>query len=440
MYIKNRKLHMLVVVLLIASIGLIGCGKKSSDGNGGEEASAGKIKLTIGHFDIDANGALFQEALKEFRAEHPEVNLVEDGIPHDPYRIKMTTLGASGDLPDMFVANGSMLLDYIPKGYVGTLNEALDQDPEWRDSFLPNSFDEFTTDGKIYGIPTAMFSAHVIYYNKELFEKAGITSFPTTWDEFTAAIGKLKDSGVIPIAMGNKSNVPVGSVLFGTLADRYTGTEWFKEMKAGTAKFTDPDFVNALKALQNLAKIGTFNPDINSIDGMQANTLYFNKQAAMLIDGAWAMNGFTREAPKEVQEVTGLAVLPPVPGGKGDPNTVAGGAGWSIAYNSKLEGAKKEAAIALIKKVVGQEFGRKKIELNGQPPVKVAEYDESKLSPLSVEYFKLVSDKKFSPIYDIQLSPALVEVIYKGLQDLLIGGTTPEDLAKKIQSVRDTQK
>jgi raffinose/stachyose/melibiose transport system substrate-binding protein len=70
----------------------------------------------------------------------------------------------------------------------------------------------------------------------------------------------------------------------------------------------------------------------------------------------------------------------------------------------------------------------------------VKDYDQSKLSPLSVEYFKLMGDKKFSPIYDIQLSPALVEVIYKGIQDLLIGGTTPEELAKKIQSVRDTQK
>ena len=292
MFTRNRKMQMLLIVLLIASIGLIGCGKNSSTGNGDGETSADKITLTIGHFDVDENGAIFRDALEEFRKAHPEVNLVEEAIPHDPYRVKMTTLGASGDLPDLFVANGSMLIDYIPKGYVGTFNEALDQDPEWKNGFLPNSFDEFTTDGKIYGVPTAMFSAHVIYYNKELFEKVGIASFPQTWEEFTAAIQKLKDSGVTPIAMGNKSNVPVGSVLFGTLADRYTGTDWFKAMKEGKAKFTDPEFVNALKALQDLAKMGAFNPDINSIDGDQASTLYYNKQAAMMVDGAWAIKQY----------------------------------------------------------------------------------------------------------------------------------------------------
>ncbi|GBG07966.1 hypothetical protein PAT3040_02531 [Paenibacillus agaridevorans] len=433
-------MQMLLIILLIVSIALIGCGKNSSAGNDDGKAPSDKITLTIGHFDIDDNGAIFRDALEKFRKENPEINLVEEAVPHDPYRVKMTTLGASGELPDLFVANGSMLLDYIPKGYVGTFNEALDQDAEWKNGFLPNSFDEFTTDGKIYGVPTAMFSVHVIYYNKELFKQAGIASFPQTWEEFTDAILKLKDNGLTPIAMGNKSNVPVGSVLFGTLADRYTGTAWFKAVKEGTAKFTDPEFVDSLKALQKLAEMGAFNPDINSIDGDMARTLYFNKQAAMIVDGAWAVTNISRDAPEDIQKATGLAILPAVPGGKGDPMSVAGGSGWSLAFNSELTGAKKDAAIALIKSVSGQEYGRTKIENNGQPPVKVEEYDQSKLSPLSVDYFELMNDKKFSPIYDIQLSPALVEVIYKGLQDLLIGGVTPEELSKKIQSVRDTMK
>jgi raffinose/stachyose/melibiose transport system substrate-binding protein len=332
------------------------------------------------------------------------------------------------------------LIDYIPKGYVGTFNEELNKDSAWKDGFLPNSFDEFTTNGKIYGVPTAMFTVHVIYYNKDIFDKVGITSFPKTWDEFTAAIKKLKDNKYTPIAMGNKSNVPVGSVIFGTLADRFTGTDWFKAMKEHKAKFTDPDFVKALAALQDLAKLGAFNPDINSIDGNQAHTLYYNKQAAMTIDGAWAVNDIVTNAPEDVKKATGLAILPAVPGGKGDALAVAGGSGWSLAYNSKLTGAKKEAAIKLIKKLSSEAYGKQMIENNGQPAVRVSNYDQSKLSPLAVDYFKLMSDKKYSPIYDIQLSPAMVEAVYKGIQDLLIGGVTPEELAKKIQIVQDTQK
>ncbi|MFF2483469.1 extracellular solute-binding protein [Paenibacillus sp. NPDC058071] len=435
---KSSKVYPIAIALLIVSIVLAGCGGKAKTES--EQNNSGKIRLTIGHFDVDQNGKLFRDALEEFRKENPNVDLVEEAIPHDPYRVKMTTLGASGELPDLFVANGSMLIDYIPKGYAGTFNEALDADPAWRDSFLPNAFDEFINEGKIYGIPNAMFTVHMIYYNKDLFSQAGIQSFPTTWDGFNEAIIKLKDKGIIPIAMGNKSNVPVGSVIFGTLADRYTGTEWFRAMKKGEAKFTDESFINALKALQQMAQEGAFNPDINSIDGDQARSLYYNKQAAMLIDGAWAVNNLSTDAPEEVRNATGLAILPAVPGGKGDPLTVAGGSGWSLAYNSKLTGEKKETAIKLIKTLTGQEYNKKKIENNGQPPIKVTDYDQSKLSPLAIAYFDFMEDKNFSPIYDIQLSPALVEVIYKGLQDLLIGGTTPEELAQKIQKVRDTQK
>jgi len=436
---KSKTIIMLSTCLAI-SLTLFGCGeKKAVNDTVSAESSTDKITLTIGHYDLDKNGELFREALQEFRDENTNINLVEEAVPHDAYRVKMTTLGASGELPDLFVANGSMLIDYIPKGYVGTLNEALDADPTWRDGFLPNSFDEFTVDGNIYGVPTAMFTVHMIYYNKELFQQAGISEFPKTWDGFTEAIEKLKAIGVTPIAMGNKTNVYVGSTIFSTLADRFTGAEWFYDMKAGKAKFTDADFVSALTRLQDLAKLGAFNPDINSIDPSQARTLYFNKKAAMIIDGAWAVTDITRDGPDEIEKVTGLASFPPIPEGKGDPNAVAGGSGWSVAYNAKLTGEKKEAAIKLLKKVSNEDYGRKKIERNGQPAMKVIDYDKSKLAPLAVEYFEFMEGKKFTPIYDIQLNPALVEVIYKGLQDLLIGGIQPADLAKKIQTLQDSQ-
>ncbi|MCU6793057.1 extracellular solute-binding protein [Paenibacillus sp. WQ 127069] len=439
MKFRKKKFTTILVILLIVVISLSGCGKALP---GNETGPAGKIKLTFGHFKVSESKGdqLFRQTLEAFRKEHPEIDLVEEAIAHDPYRIKMTTLGASGELPDLFIANGSMLIDYIPKGYAGTFNEALDKDPQWKNSFLPNSFDEFNTNGNIYGVPIQMFSVHVIYYNKDIFDKVGITSFPQTWDEFLAAIKKLKNNNYIPITMGNKSNVPVGSTLFGTLADRFTGVDWFKAQKAGTAKFTDPDFVKALATLQDLAKMGAFNPDINSIDGDQANTLYFNKQAAMTINGAWTTAAITENAPDDIKKATLLATLPPVPGGKGDPKAVAGGSGWSLGYNGKLTGEKRDAALAVIKKLSDEAYGKQLIESNGQPAIKVSSYDQNKVSSLGQQYFKFVSDKKYTPIYDIQLSPALVEAIYKGIQDLLIGTVTPEDLAKKIQTVRDSQK
>ncbi|MEC0267251.1 extracellular solute-binding protein [Paenibacillus anseongense] len=433
-------LSLILVVLLV----LTGCSNDTKDGGNSANAktNSGKIKLTFGHFWVDetASNKLFRQTLADFRKENPNIEVEEQAIPHDPYRVKMTTLGASGELPDLFVANGSMLIDYIPKGLVGTFNDTLEADSTWKNGFLPNSFDEFTEKGNIYGVPTAMFTVHLIYYNKDIFDKVGIKTFPKTWDEYLAAIDILKQNKYIPIAMGNKSNVPVGSTLFGTLADRITGTDWFKAQKEGKAKFTDPEFVQALATLDDLNKKGAFNPDINSIDQDQAHSLYYNKQAAMIVDGAWAVGSLSEQAPEDVKKSTGLAVLPQIPGGKGSPNAVAGGSGWSFAYNAKLDGAKKEAAMKLIKKLSDESYGKQQIEINDQPAVKVSNYDKSKLSPLGQQYREFISDKTFTPIYDIQLAPALVEAIYKGIQDLLAGAVKPDVLAKKIQTVRDSMK
>ena len=46
------------------------------------------------------------------------------------------------------------------------------------------------------------------WYNKALFTKAGITAPPTTWDELLADVGKLKDAGITPIALGGKDKWP----------------------------------------------------------------------------------------------------------------------------------------------------------------------------------------------------------------------------------------
>ncbi len=60
--------------------------------------------------------------------------------------------------------------------------------------------------------------------------------------------------------------------------------------------------------------------------------------------------------------------------------------------------------------------------------------DDLNLSPLQMEYFELVEGAEYTPVYDIRLAPAVVESLYRGLQDLLIDGVTPEQLAETIQN------
>ena len=60
------------------------------------------------------------------------------------------------------------------------------------------------------------------WYNKDQFDKAGITAPPATWDEFLADVAELKDAGITPIALGGKDKWP-GMFWWAYLAVRNCG-------------------------------------------------------------------------------------------------------------------------------------------------------------------------------------------------------------------------
>ncbi len=275
----------LLAVLALIVIATTGCGSNGSASKGADENSGGDIGLTFGHFRVSKDNidVLFGDTLNQFRADHPNIKIKEEAVAHDPYRDRTTTLGASGELPDIFMANGSMILDFASKGYVAPWDNVIKEDTAWSNDFVDGAFDDFKVDNQIYGVPVKMAAVHTIYYNKAIFKEIGINEFPSAWEDFKKAITTLKEAGYTPIGMGNRSSVPVGSTVFSTLADRVTGTNWFNEVKSGERKFTDPEFIQALEAMKELIDLQAFNPDINSIDEGQGEALFYNKEAAMHI-------------------------------------------------------------------------------------------------------------------------------------------------------------
>jgi raffinose/stachyose/melibiose transport system substrate-binding protein len=424
---------MLIGLFALASA-FAGGGKEQGGATG---AAGDKVTLSFMHLWLpeskEGNAIAFLAAIKRFQQKYPNVTLDQQVLPHDSYLTKIKTQAAANALGDVFVANGSMIQEFVANKGVLALDSILSDDQAWKNSFLPGIFDEFIVEGKVYGVPVQSFSTSVIYYNSKMFADAGITSFPKTWSEFKQAIGKLKQKGYTPIALGNKAQWVVESCIFSTLANRFTGVKWFYDLKAGKGpKFTDKEFVQSLAAIKELVDVGAFNSDLNSLDNNQQQQLYGNGKSAMFIEGAWAVSTLLANATTEVIDATKLAIIPAV-GGKGEDNIVSGGSGWSHALGTKMSPAQLKAAVALMKELNSQQTAVDQIENNAQPAIKVAKYDKAKLAPMSNEYFELVSKTKFGPIYDIQLKPSLVDVLYRGLQDILSGAASPEALAAKLQ-------
>ena len=109
----------------------------------------------------------------------------------------------------------------------------LDAHSDWKDKFLPGAFDPYEfEDGQIYSAPLGMSATSILYYNKALFDKHNV-KVPTTWEEMMAAVKTFNDNGITPIALGNKAPWVAQSTIIGSIADRVTGTEWFKKAATG---------------------------------------------------------------------------------------------------------------------------------------------------------------------------------------------------------------
>ena len=71
---------------------------------------------------------------------------------------------------------------FVSSGKVMSLQDALDADPEWRDSFLEGVLDYFTYDGEVYAIPSQIAYC-TMFYNQDIFEQYDL-EVPQTYEDF----------------------------------------------------------------------------------------------------------------------------------------------------------------------------------------------------------------------------------------------------------------
>lgn len=445
----RKKTLALTALTLAATAALSACGSNSNDnGNSGSSASpsssasAGasapasgeKLKLSIWHnfSGDDLRAKAVRAQIDKFKAAHPEIELDAQAIPPDGYRQRLKTVAAAGEMPDVFFTqSGTSIQEFYDGGLIQPITPLLDKYPEWKNNFMDGALDRLSFDGQVYATPLSGSATSLLFYNKSLFDKYQV-KVPTTWDELMTAVKTFNDNKITPISLGNKAAWLAQSSILSSLADRVTGTDWFlKASSQDGAKFTDPEFVQALQLFKDLSTAKAFQTGANSLDNTQMEQYFVQGQAAMMIDGSWALTNMAAAGTQEQLDQVEVTVLPSVPGGKGDPNSISGGSGGGLALSKTVSGAKMDAALELIYAVSGPEGMQAIVNSNSIVNYKV-EPDASVVTPLFYKAFNLFKSVKLTPVYDAYLTSAAADVINNGLQDLLLGGK-PEDIAKKLQ-------
>jgi multiple sugar transport system substrate-binding protein len=141
-----------------------------------------------------------QAGIAAFEAANPNIHVDYMTVPSSEYHTKLKTAMASNSAPDVFYLDAAYTRDFANNGLLYDLTDVIGDYVDMDD--LINSSKEKVSiadeNGKdhIYGMDICCVGP-VIFYNKDLFDAAGVEYLPTkvedrwTWDEFVDNMKKL---------------------------------------------------------------------------------------------------------------------------------------------------------------------------------------------------------------------------------------------------------
>lgn len=278
-------------------------------------------------------GPAWQELIKRFNEEYPNVTINYESVPFAEAQNKFKTAAASGSgAPDILRAEVAWVPEFASLGYLYSLDgTALLED---QDDFLGTPMSSNMFDGKMYGVPQVTDTLALLY-NKKLFDEAGIEEPPATWDEVADAAKKLKTVGSEGIYI-NSGGYFLLPFIYGEGGD-------LVDTESQTIEVNSAENVAGISTAQQLVKSGAaVKPVANDPYGTMM-TLFKEGKVGMIINGPWEVNNIATDPNFGGFENLGVA---PVPAGSAQAGAPVGGHNWVIWEG--MPDAKAEAAIAFV--------------------------------------------------------------------------------------------
>lgn len=344
----------------------------------------------------------------------------------EEYDGKLNALIAAGQTPDVYICNPGPNMDvYVNAGAAADLTEILNADAEWYENFTDGIFERMTYDGKIMAVPTC-FQAACVYYNTEMFADAGV-EVPTTYDELLSVCQTLQDAGYTPISC-SAGTAWCLSMVAGYLCDRQ-GVD-LNAIADHTANWTDENCIAAGEKLKELSAY--FQPTAAGDSNDQATAAFYNGEAAMLIQGSWAIaqiNG----ANAEFESKCGVFQFPAIEGAN-DPNRMIVKTD-NLLMSSTTE--HQEAAVALMKMFTDETAQKYMAEVAGKfPIIKSVEIDYD-VAPAQLKYVQDIMANATGTFGFYNESLASVEAgdcFDNAMVDIFLGNMTSEEAFQTVQS------
>jgi raffinose/stachyose/melibiose transport system substrate-binding protein len=436
-------LSLSLILLLTACSQSGGPRNDSKEGTADNQASAQtpnkEVVLTIPHYKTGQNvgGKFFLPQVERFNTKYAgQYKIKIEEVPQDSYKDKIKLLFQTGKLPALVEGGDTTFIEtLIEKDLIYDLKPWLDSKPELNKQLIADSVSYNTRNGKIITMPYSVIRPIGLFYNKEMFKKAGITKpiAQMSFTEFDAALKQLKAAGYTPLSLMTGENAWTTMLLASAFMANEPGGE--KVLKSDRADkvidYNDPLWIKAFAETKKWLQEYTTNNAVGAAYADTANN-FLNGRTAIIANGTWMVGDFTdtTKAPAGFEKKVGASVYP---GGVGLATTAE--FSWWIPKGLKQE--ETDAALAFL------EFINSPAELEAYmiaeggtaPNLKTSADFESKLNPILADMNRSVTnDMKFiAQSFGNVWPDAIGAKEFAQLLPLLVNGDlTPEAFADKL--------
>lgn len=440
----KKSLSILLVLVVMISLVLVGCGQTTEQNDGGktdnakqaedkqaEDKQPEKAKITMTSWlEVEQSvEAIFKEMIDAFRSANPDIEVETIGLPFNQYKDQLLVMSTSGNAPDVVMGNSQMMVGFNGAGILAPLEDLISK--EKQADIFDNNLAGGTFDGKLVAIP---WITHPIglFYNKELFEKAGLDpeKAPETWDEMVQAAKKVaalkqdKDGNrIYGIGHSIGKVAHAGSVFNGII---YSHGGHFLDAE-GKVDFDNAGTREAMQYIKDMVDAGVMPAGVNQ---KEIRGLFANEQLGIMFDGDMGRAVFRKLSGKgkEFDKIMGVALIPTGKTGKSE--TVYTEHQLGIAKESNDQ----EAAAKLIEHLLSKEMIVRYHETNS---VLAPSKSIGKLPEMNEDYYMEVFNKQLErarplPATHPMFDNAMLEVT-KALERVSVGKEDVDPVVKETQ-------
>ena len=329
------------MVAALSTAGLLAAGCSGPSDTPESSASGWSVPSTdptatisvLSHLNLKADR--MQEVIDAFQKEHPTIKVNYESVPFDSLASTIDARVANKDgNPDVYWADQPRISALAVRGEAEDLTNAFSSS---KPNFVPTAYDAGVFQDKLWALPIAN-STQLLYYNKTLLKKAGLTNPSAstdqrmTWEQLTADAKKAKDAGA------------QYGLLFGQF-DRYYQLQPLPMQLGGSAGATGDDNLTPDISSEPWVKGFTWYRDLfangvapRGVKSEETDPAFLAGRAAYMVQGPWLLPQLT-----DSKVDWGVAPQPVFEGG--EPVTPTGS--WSLAMNPFSK--QKEAAAIFIK-------------------------------------------------------------------------------------------